>query len=144
MSAQQGERVKRSSVRTPQIESEQYMFMTKMRRLMVTAAVSLVALVGVQGAAARTAYVAETDLANAIESYGFSYSGKRRAVDMASCSGLRRYGVREVRFVERYVRFKCSIDTSNGEWWELRIRTDQKPGGNGWTYKVLTAKKLKS
>jgi hypothetical protein len=51
----------------------------------------------------------EPTISDIIERRGIPYAGRVRAVDLASCIGLRRYGVRVVDYSQQFHRFRCSV-----------------------------------
>jgi hypothetical protein len=63
----------------------------------------------------RPYYVDELWISNKIEAKGVrAPSGRRIAVDSASCLGLRRYGVRTSAYgLDKFWRFKCDVITAN-------------------------------
>jgi hypothetical protein len=83
----------------------------------------MAALLGAVAAPAASAkgYMDSFDLANRIEARGLAWHGKRYAVDMALCSGLRRYGVKKTGFMDQYHVFKCTIQTANERFASARI-----------------------
>jgi hypothetical protein len=68
-------------------------------------------------------FVAELSVSNAIESDGIYYAGRKVAIDNAVCIGLRRFGVRTVRYEDHYWRFKCIADGANGHTYTVQVWT---------------------
>jgi hypothetical protein len=51
----------------------------------------------------------EPTISDIIERRGILYAGRVRAVDLASCIGLRRYGVRVIDYFQQFHRFRCTV-----------------------------------
>lgn len=65
-------------------------------------------------------YETELWMGNIIEQRGLEYSGSRVAVDLASCIGLRRYGVRTTQFIDHFWRFRCTADGADNHAYDVQ------------------------
>jgi hypothetical protein len=115
--------------------------MTRPRMLTVLCCAAL-AVLGVAGtAAARVSeapptispgWADEPSVSSALERRGIVYAGRRRPVDLASCLGVHRYGVRVMSFSERFHRFRCRLWARNGQRYVAWVRIPKSSGSSFW------------
>jgi hypothetical protein len=87
-------------------------------------------------------YVDELKIGNAIEEDGIRWNSRRRAIDTASCMGLRRYGVRTSAYgLDKYWRFKCDLIGADDHWYTAQVSTTNGPKPGYWYWHVLSIRR---
>jgi hypothetical protein len=74
----------------------------------------------------------EPSVSTALERRGVVYNGRRWAVDLASCVGLRRFGKRVVHFYEQFHRFECSLWAADGLRYTAWVRIPRSNASAFW------------
>ena len=72
------------------------------------------ALASSAGGTVSPGWADEPTVSDIIERRGVLYAGRIRAVDLASCAGLRQYGARVVAYSRQFHRFRCTIWGADG------------------------------
>src|SRR6266404_4314434 len=76
--------------------------------------------IGAASPTSRPYYTDELKVGNAIESDGVWWGGRNRAIDTASCLGLRRFGVRSNAYgLDKFHRFKCQADGADNHFYSV-------------------------
>jgi hypothetical protein len=121
------------------------MVVVPLERLLVIVTVALVALCAVEAAGAyptsRPYYTDELTIGNKIESHGIWWAGRHKAIDNASCLGLRRFGVRPDTYgLDRFNRFKCYADGADNHAYSVSVKTvaDSRPRHWDWVVTRVT------
>jgi hypothetical protein len=83
----------------------------------------------------------EPSVSSALERRGIVHAGRRRPVDLASCLGVHRYGVRVVSFSERFHHFRCRLWAHNGQRYVAWVRIPKSSASSFWwiAYRTRTA-----
>jgi hypothetical protein len=83
----------------------------------------------------------EPSVSSALERRGIVHAGRRRPVDLASCLGVHRYGVRVVSFSEHFHRFRCRLWARNGQRYVAWVRIAKSSALTFWwvAYRTRTA-----
>jgi hypothetical protein len=86
---------------------------------------------------ARPGWATASNLSDAVERRGISRAGRRYAIDVASCFGLRRYGVSRAFDREYFHRFRCSLIGANDRLYTAWILITRSNLSHFWwrTYK---------
>jgi hypothetical protein len=74
----------------------------------------------------------EPSVSTALERRGIVHAGRRRLIDLASCLGLHRYGVRVVSFSERFHRFRCRLWARDGRRYVAWVQITQSSASAFW------------
>ena len=74
----------------------------------------------------------EPSVATALERRGVVHAGRRRLIVLASCVGLRGYGVRVVSFSEHFHRFRCRLWANDGRRYVAWIKVTQSHASTFW------------
>jgi len=114
--------------------------MTRPRFLSVISCAAL-AVLGVTGTAAARleapattspGWADERSVSSALEYRGIVHAGRRTPIDLASCLGLHRYGVRVVSFDEHFHRFRCRLWGSDGNRYVAWVRITRSSASAFW------------
>src|ERR1043166_7647311 len=112
------------------------------RWLLSTAA----ALILVAPAGAGTAYsryfIDELKISNTLEKQGVSWGQHRIPVDTASCTGLRRYGVKASEYgLDRFWRFRCDVAGANDHYYDVQVSVTKGPKPGWWYWHQLSIRR---
>lgn len=119
-----------------------------MKRLLLSAALLTLCLLGASATAtaqpsAAHFYVDEIFIDHAYESSGVWFHGATRAVDNASCIGLRRFGVRADEYgSEKFWRFRCDLNGANGHTYDAQVSTTTGPKRGDVYWHVIAIRQL--
>lgn len=88
-------------------------------------------------------YVDQLYIGNALEEQGGYFQGRKFAVDNAYCLGLRRFGVQTSDYgLDKFWRFKCTLNGANGHTYETQISTTHGPKTRNVYWHFLSTKRL--
>jgi hypothetical protein len=94
-------------------------------------AVALAAVLVAPSALASSAYsryyVDALYVDNGIESQGVPYQGGHVAIDNAACIGLRRYGVQASSGLDKFWRFRCTLNGADNHTYDVQLSTTTGP-----------------
>jgi|SRR5215831_1055931 len=113
-------------------------------------AIAIAAAVTALGASAGTAnaggfkpyYIDELKMSNTLESRGiYDANYKHVNVNLASCTGLRRYGVRSNAYgLDRFWHFDCDVQSASGHFYDVHVKTISKPGSHYWNWRFVSVR----
>jgi hypothetical protein len=92
-------------------------------------------------ATASPGWVDERSVSSALQRRGVVHAGRRRGIELASCLGLRGYGVRVVAFYEQFRRFRCTLWARDGRRYTAWVRITRSNASIFWwiTYRTRAA-----
>ena len=111
------------------------------RRVLSGFCCAALAVLGVTGTAAAQreaptttspGWADERSVSSALEHRGVVHAGRRIPIDLASCLGLHRYGVRVVSFYEHFQRFRCRLWGRDGSRYVAWVRITQSSASAFW------------
>lgn len=115
-----------------------------MKPLLITALLAATALIISANASGATKYkhyyVDTLKISNLIEKRGIYWDSRHRAIDNASCLGLRRFGVRTSAYgLDKFWRFKCELNGADNHFYTVQVSTTNGPQRGYWYMHQLSA-----
>jgi hypothetical protein len=83
-------------------------------------------------ATASPGWADEPSVSSALEHRGIVHARRHQRISLASCVGLRRYGVRVVSFYEHFHRFHCRLWARDGRRYVAWVRITQSRASVFW------------